>query len=516
MSKPLPTVSQILSDPRFAQTARLFQELNKRWTPHAGQIAAGEHIFRRGARRLFIENGRKWGKTEFACDVVWRLGNMIQNGQGYYFGAYQKAVREFLWAPERIQKHGPAEYVRDIHKTEMRLTFTSGTFVKLDGADEFRGSKGFNPDFVILDEFADYPEDFWFAMSPNFMSKDTIVVIISSPPWELESEPGQPVLFCRIADLWKKRMNEAIKAGKRPRQVYINAPSRENPHLPAGYLEEEREDLIAMGLEDVWQREYEAKRVLGGGKRVIPTFDRNIHMHPHDEVMARIEKDRQQLLWFNVSDPGNSTVFATLFMAVNPYTKEVYFLDEDYEKSEENTTEHILWPRFKEKEDELYPSEEEERFTRVYDEEAKWWAVGVNNDFGVAYIPTEKATNSREFGLSLLRSIFRYKKAFVSDRCHWFIWELENWRKDKRGQIPKINDHLIDCARYGLHAADYFLTREEMDKPLPVHPREQRRQIAASDPHQELEEMAEALFGSTDLDHLAGRFDNLDTGEYDA
>lgn len=497
----IPTPSQILTDDRFGHLATLLSSLNKSWKPHPGQEVVGKYIFQHGARRIFLENGRKWGKTEFCADICWRLGNMIQGGQGYYFGAYQKSVREFLWAPGRLQNHGPRDYVKEIHKTEMRLTFTSDTFIKLDGADEFRLSKGFNPDFVILDEFADYPEDFWPAMSPNFASKDAIVVIISSPPWLLENAPGEPVLFTRIADLWKRYMEEAHREKRRSKYIYLNRTSFDNErNLPSGFLQQEEIELKAMGLEDIWEREYLAKRVTGGGKRIIATYEKAKHMVPHDWLMSnKIERNRDILQWCTGVDPSQSA-FGVLNIAVNPYSKEVYFLDEILEKQDTETTEHLLWPRIKEKEDELYPEEghepDSERWDRVCDEAAKWWIVGCANDpnININFHPTEKATHSIEFGLSLLRSIFRYNKAYVSDRCQWFGYYLENWRRDKKGNIPNTGKDLIDCGRYILHRLGYYLTEDDKKIIPKIHPREQRVRLRT--PEQDMAETGDALYGN--------------------
>ncbi len=475
MKTKFPTASRILSDPQFRDLAELYGALNEGWTPHEGQIEVGEAIFSDGARRIFIENGRKWGKSEFAVDLCWRLGNAIQGGQIYYYGAYAKAVREFIWASQRLQKHGPESYVSDIHKTEMRITFTSGTFVKCDGADEFKISKGFNPDVVILDEFADYDEDFWVAMSPNFASKDTIVIIISSPPWLLESEPGKPVIFCRIADLWAKYQKDAEKKGLNSKYRYYNQPTTKNPHISREWLAEEKQALIDLDLEDVWMREYEAKRVVGGGKRIVGTYFAAQHMKPHDILMQKLDRDKTILVWASIVDPSNSA-FGYLCMAVNPYTKEVYFLDEILEKSEDETTEQAISPRIKAIEDELFSDEENsdtERFERVCDEAAKWFIVGCANDpqIGVHWHPTEKHLHTKEFGISLLRTLFRYNKGYVSDRCKWLSWQLENYRKDKKGAIPKLNDDLIDAARYGLHKLGWYLSPDDIPRTSTPHPK---------------------------------------------
>ena len=491
-------VSQLLTDDRLQAYARLISELNANFKPNPGQIEAGEWLFSKGARRIFIECGRKWGKTSWCVDTCWRLGNMIQNGQGYYFGALAKSVREFLWAPGRLQAHGPREYIAEIHKTEMRQTFTSGTFVKLDGADEFRASKGFNPDFCVLDEYADYPEEFWHAMSPNFASKDCIVIIISSPPWLLETEPGKPVQFVRLADVWQGYMDEAMRKGKQSRYVYMNQPSHVNEcNLPKGWLAEEEKELAALGMKDVWEREYLAKRVVGGGRRLIGTFDREKHVFTYEEIQKKIERDKTVMEWVTSVDPSQSA-FGALVMALNPYTKEVYFMDEVLEHDENATTEHALWPRLQAMEEEAFfeaSSTQEDSFTRVCDEAAKWWIVGCANDrdIGVSFLSTEKFSNSIESGVSTLRTLFSTNRGYVSERCKNLIWQMENWRRDQRGVVPKANKDLIDCARYGMHVVNFALSKE--DRPLwkTPHPRQLQHENYIS-LEKELSEVANVLF----------------------
>jgi len=497
-------MSQILSDPSYSQLAHFLSVLNAKWKPTPKQIEIGKMIYVEGKRRVFIEAGRKLGKSETACDIIWRLGNMIKDGQMYYFGAYQKAVREFIWANSRLQNHGPKEYIKAIHKNEMRVTFTSNTFCKCEGADEFTISKGFTPDVVILDEFADYSDEFWHAMSPNFAPKDCIVIIISSPPWVLEREPGDPVLFCRIADEWKRRHTIEKGGGEKSKYAYVHGTIYDNPHIPKQWIEEERKELISMGLEDVWEREYLAKRVVGGGRRIVGTFERGRHMKPHAWLMDRIKRDANHLTWINGMDPGSSSVFAGLQVAINPYTKEIYFLDETYEKQEDNTTATKLWPQMEAQENELFPGTDPNRFMRVYDEAAKWWALDVLSHFNIAMNPTQKAANAKDMGLSILRTAFSFDKAFVSDRCKWFAWELENYRKDSKGRIPKKNDHLIDTARYIIHEAGYFITEEDRPKKETPHIRYERRAIRPEEEILDDDDYGDAFYSG---------FDNVEVDE---
>jgi hypothetical protein len=513
----MPDYRSVLTDPRFAHLAKLFRALNDKWQPNPGQLEAGTALYVEGIRRLGIECGRKFGKSDWCTDTCWRLGNMIQNGQGYYFGAVAKGAREFIWSNERLQNWGPREFVSDINKTDMRLTFTSGTFVKVDGADEFRGSKGFNPDFMILDEAADYPDGFWHAMRPNFASKDCIVVVVSSPPWILEEAPGKPVYFCRMMDLWKKYMQEAKAKGARPKHFYCNYPSHVNAkNLPPGFLEQEEKELRDMGCDDIWEREYLARRVTAGGRRIVGSFKPDRHVYSHDELIKEhIERNRNTLTWITAVDPSQ-TLFGTLIMAVNPYTKEVFFLDEIAEQDENETTEAQLWPRIAEKEQDIIGEdtgeEDSERFLRVCDEAAKWWIVGCANDpgIGIAFNPTEKALNSIEYGVSLLRELFKHNLGYVSDRCSMFIYQLTNWRRDARGLIPEKGKDLIDCGRYGLHEAGYYLTRDEIPEIKKAHPRLARAETLRDTPESYAQrKMIREFMNNTGLDQS----DNLGDGE---
>lgn len=513
----IPTYSAILTDPRYASMARLMRALNSKWIPHPGQAEVGAAIFVQGKRRIGVECGRKWGKSEIGVDLCWRLGNMIQNGQGYYFGAQQTAVREIIWANDRMQGWGPAEYVRDIHRNEMRMTFASGTFVKCDGADEFRGRKGFNPDFVICDEAADYSDAFWHAMRPNFASKDCIVVIITTPPWELESEPGRPCYFLRMMDIWKKNMEDAARKGEYSPYFYTCQPTHANEkNLPTGFLQQEEKELRELGCEDIWEREYLARRVIAGGKRIIGTFKPDKHVYPFEWIWKyKIERNIDILNWLTIVDPSQ-TLFGMLIIAINPYTKEVFFLDEIAERDENETTEHALWPRIKEIEDACYPptrSEDPDRFVRVCDEAAKWWIVGCANDpeIGVAFNPTEKASNSIEMGVSILRSVFRYGLGYVSDKCVTLSYQLVNWRRKQNGAIPETGKDLVDCARYGIHEAGYYLSREEAPQLLARHPRAERADIIRDTPEAYAETLAYKDFLKDDG---LSAFDNL--GEEDA
>lgn len=453
----IPDTHSLITDPRWRKAGYLFHCLNNRKDPNTGKIwkpndmqrQVGEYFFVHGKRRGMAVCGRKSGKSEISVDLMWRFGNLINKGQIYYFAKEQTAAREIIWESNRLKDWGPQDYVADANENEMRVTFTSGTFAKCDGADRFASKKGFNPDVVILDEAADYPDAFWHTMLPNFAAKDCIVLIITSPPWEQELEPGKPTLFMRMVELYKKE----------PRYFYINVTSFVNEmNLPEGFLQQEEKDLTEMGQKDIWEREYLAKFIITGGASIIPTFDKTRHVVPHEQVLARI-KDREKDFEFVTSlDPGS--VYGAVFQALNLYTKEAYWLDELYVREQADQMVEIFWPDVLKKQQELFPNQE---WLTVYDEAAKWFYIEATNRFEAELVPTEKARNDKMDGISLLRTIFAYGKGLMSDRCKWTAWEFENYRRDDKGNIPKKNDHNIDNSRYNLHAVNYHIGRE--DKP---------------------------------------------------
>lgn len=472
-SNPIPLLlspqarSKIAGDKRWREYAILLKELHSNWTPHRGQVEIGNMIFHKGKRRIFGENGRKWGKTEFACYMIWRLGNMMPGASGYYYGSSLKGAREIIWENNRLVNFGPRRYIAKVNNQDMRITFTNDTKVKVEGAAEAELSRGFNPHFVILDEFKDITPSFWSAMTPNFATHDCIVLIIGTPPEQLEDEPGKPCLFVRVADMFKNH----------PNYGYVNQPSWVNEHLPPGFLEQERRDCIELAMYDTWLREYEAKRVRIGGKRVVGTFDRDRHVRSRAWMTERLYKERHDLQWCTVLDPGHAGAFGGLLMAINPYSKHVYFVSNLYEKDLDQIFCANIWPQMRKKEQIWIPDWKDEVSLRIYDEAELWWANEFQANFPAeaGFLPTEKGRNAHSAGVGFLRMIFAWDMGYVCEGdCDWFIWELENHRLLDNGR-PDNNCHLIDCSRYGLHAWDYEITRE--DRPTIEKPPLLRKQL---------------------------------------
>ena len=114
---------------------------------------------------------------------------------------------------------------------------------------------------------------------------------------------------------------------------------------------------------------------------------------------------------------------------------------------------------------ELNPYIDVEDWYKVYDEAAAWFATELMGQFGDYFMPTAKHLHKKENGLSLCKDQMIYNTITFTDRMVKLKWELQNYVRTDKGDIPKKNDHLIDCWRY-LNAAANYDMNEIIEKTL--------------------------------------------------
>jgi hypothetical protein len=427
-------------------TLQILDDLHSMWTPHKGQITAGRPIVNRRADITFCQNGRKWGKTEFAAYMLWRHALLNPGSACYYVTPEYSHGREIIWNNQRLQRFGPAKYVKKISNQEARVVFNNGSFIKIIGSENWAVANGLTPDFVVYDEFKIFHPQWHTEFNPNRIVRKAPLVIIGTPP---KPEDRNREQYEELAEEAKSRND----------QVWMKQTSYDNPHIDPEWLDMEREKLFARGEEDVWFREYEGKIVPGGKSAIFPMFNEARHIAPHNAIIREIRKDLKKLEWFLVTDPGTTTCFAALFCAINPYTKKLYILDELYETNQQETSVRRMYPRMDAKMMEFYPlSDIDEDWFKGYDEAAAWFAQEVLGQYGVTFMPTQKHLHKKEEGLSLIKDQMLHDLVVISDRCGKLKWEIEGYAKDIKGNIPKKNDHLIDCFRYLNSFANYSMT----------------------------------------------------------
>jgi hypothetical protein len=422
--------------PEIVRIATGLKALHERWTPHDAQIEIGRALLGERKKEVFAQCGRNLGKSELTGYLMWRWAWTFPGSENYYFSPYMKQSREIMWASRRIQEFGPKDWIEKVNEQEMRITFKNGSFIKLDGSDNVEAYRGVKPKgLTVYDEFKDFRPEFHDAYDPNRAAHDTPLFIIGTPP-EFEGQ------FTEVAASWAKDANKA----------FFKFPTYSNPHISRDWLEKKKAELYERGEGDKWEREYMAEFVRGGSKRIFPML-KDTFIKPHGEIMTSIMRDRRKLEWFCWADPAGASCFAVIFVAINPFTRQVYVLDEIYETRQEEMTVDKIGARIISMTRQLYDGE----WRFGYDEAEAWFRNEMLERFGLSFEPTQKAKNDKTTGLSLIKDIMLNGKLTLSSRVQKLFWEMDNYRKDDEGRIIKKNDHLIDSMRYTLGAAYYSL-----------------------------------------------------------
>ena len=424
------------------------EQLHAKWKPHPAQITVGRALIYDGCKNIMAVCGRNFGKSELMGYLLWRWAWTYPGSENYYFAPFMKQAREIMWASKRIQSFGPWDWVESINETEMRIRFNNGSFIKLEGSDNDQALRGIKPRGVIIyDEYKDFRPEFHDAFDPNRAAFDAPLFVIGTPP---EFENHFNAMETDFSNDPKKR--------------FFRFPTEANPHIPRDWLESKKKELYAKGEGDKWEREYMALNVRGGASRIFPMLNPDSHVHAHNALLYRIAKDRRKLSWYAWADPAGASCFAVLFVAINPYTREVFVLDEIYETSQAEMTVVKIGERIQSIVAELAPKAE---WRYGYDEAEAWFRNEMLNHFELPFEPTSKAKHDKLSGLSLIKDMLLKGKLYISDRCKKLFWEMDQYRKDSNGRIPKLNDHAIDCLRYVLDADHYALT--ESVEYLPEH-----------------------------------------------
>lgn len=443
---------------------QIMEDLHKHWRPYkgvtgVGQVEAGRPLINGDVNTVFIQCGRKWGKTEFAIYNLWRHALIHPGSSCYYIAPELKHGRAILWHNMRLQRFGQErdevgrllpggdnpikKYIKKINNGDCRIYLNNGSTIEIFGSENWGAANGLTPDFAVYDEFKHFKNQFHTEFNPNRIVRRAPLLIIGTPP-----KPGDPNK--------DQYLSVAEQAAERKDQLRIIAPSYENPTIPKDEIDREIEILKQRGEYDVIEREYYGKLVYGGADSIFPMFDPDRYVKKHQEIKEEIRRDIKKLEWFCVADPGTTTCFAVLFGAINPYSRKIYLMNEIYERDQHATSVRNMYPKMEAlmKQNNKYSSIEDD-WVKQYDEAAAWFANEVMQQYGVYFSPTQKHLNKKEEGISLIKDILLFDMVVISDNCPKLMWEMQNYVKDGNGNFPKKDDHLIDCFRYLLAAANY-------------------------------------------------------------
>ncbi|MEY3879361.1 MAG: Rhizobium phage RHEph10 [Pseudomonadota bacterium] len=442
--------------------SQVLADLHSAFMPHRGQINVGHALFTAGKKRIFVECGRKWGKTEMLIYSLYRTCLMNQNQWCYYIAPFKDQIKDLVWSngrlPYFLTKKLMDKYGITINNSDFRVSFRNGSFIKSDGADNYEKGRGYSATgLVVYDEFKDHNPNFHDGFEPNLGITDAPLMIIGTPPDASEDSFKR---WCTIAD-------EVLVS---PVGFHICMPSMTNPHISKDFFIRKEAELREKGEYWKWQKEYLAMRVRASGNNIFPMLSPQKHVKSYKEMMDTIGCFPKQWDFFGGFDPGSAKCFAFLAVAINRYNKQVFVLDQIYAtKLEECRVDNIL-PRAIKIMRDIMPHQDS--WLCVYDYAATWF---MNEAQSPAYIddivllPCTKDLKNKENKLSLIKDILiKEQSFFMSERCvkdgAGLFWEMEKYATDDKGKIPKEDDHAIDTFRYILNAANFHSV--EMDEPI--------------------------------------------------
>jgi len=437
--------------------SRIWDKRNKRfgWRPTPGQVKVGMALFAHNKKRIFIQCGRKWGKTEFVIYTLLRWAVLNPDSSCAYFGPTRNDARKIIW--RRLKTFIPKEFLmegsveRAFKEQTLTVRLWNGSEITVDGTLDEDAGRGVEPHIVVYDEYKDHKDGFRESMEANLEVYNAVEMFIGTPP---DHQNHFTV------------MAEEIKND--PDGFFIEAPSVEGPvySTESGKqkLQKLKDKYTKLGDLSFYYREYEGKFVRGGKGTIFPMFNKDKHTVSEDNLRELMFKDRHKLQWYSITDPGSTTCHATLLAALNPFNSTWYVLEEIYETNPQETTTRRIWPRVEANVNKWYPELpiSDPRLYKGYDEAAAWFRLEVQDSYGdIGLTPTNKKLSDKGNGISLIKDQMLEGKILINENCKWFIWEIEQYVKDKNGNIPKENDHLIDVMRYLNSAAGYRFDPEQ-------------------------------------------------------
>ena len=455
-------MSEILLSKQDQLTLQILDDLNKprgegvecglESRLHEAQIEDLKPMYQGAVRNVFLACGRKYGKTELAGYVLWRQALMVPGSECFYITPEAVGGRKIIWEGGRLQKFlgkDTEKYIFSIRNQDMTIKLKNGSYIQVVGSDNYMIANGLTPAIAVYDEFKGFNHRWHQEFAPNRIVKDAPFVYIGTKP--------------RAGNKNIEQYNEILEYGKTSDKWHVaerttfDNPLNLLPHKKSA-IDEEIAQLIARGEEDVVQLEYYSKVIPGGKKAIFPMLTKERHVRPHKEIMDELKRDVKKLDWFCITDPGSTTCHATLFAAIHPYTRKMYIVDELYETDQAETSTRRIYPQMDSKMAEFYPhSDPNDDWLKGMDEAAAWFSREVMDQYGVYFLPTQKHLNKKEHGLSLIKDLLLFDLVVMSDRCINLFKEMELYAKNERGDIPKKNDHLIDCFRYLLGFANYSM-----------------------------------------------------------
>ena len=128
--------------------------------------------------------GRRFGKTYLSMYELLRFASRKPNSKIFYVSPTYRMSKEIMWKPLKklvTDKH----WVKYTNESDLSLILKNGSQISLKGADKSPDNlRGVGLDFLLLDEYADIPEEAWYeVLRPTISDKHVTgnVLFVGTP-----------------------------------------------------------------------------------------------------------------------------------------------------------------------------------------------------------------------------------------------------------------------------------------------------------------------------------------------
>lgn len=467
--------------------AAVLQELDKRFQPHRGQLVVMHAYYVLGCKFIFIQCGRKWGKTELELRIgVENCLLPVNDGLTTLYCAYEdEQAQNIVWNEGRLLKFLHPDWISNISETDMRIDFRNKRMFQVDGSNNYKKREGERPSLLLNDEFKRFRPEYWDVVEPNLSVYDAAVIFAGSPP-------EGPCQYTEIADFVKK-LQATTGEG-----FFTQQPSWMNDKTPGliSWLHKRKSHYEASGRMDVWDREYGAIYTRSGTRLIFPEFRRERVQRSEDFIREHVLKTIREWDFYCCADPATGDPFAVLFAAIHRTTKHVAILDLIYETDRHQKAIVNLWPQIQSKIERWNPNYDDWQF--IQDDQNAWWGLEFQSQIPdgpkkPAWTPAGKQTRMKDTGLGIINGIIARDLLWVNEKLEKFFWEHSQYQTDETGKIKKGNDHSIDDFRYILYFSNYDINLVPEEKIPDEYLRDPwiMKQIRAQEGFEENEDLEE-------------------------
>ncbi len=118
------------------------------------------HVYLHPARFRSVSAGRRSGKSFLCMHELYRAANSVEKGMVVYIAPTLKMAKQIMW--RNLLDMIPPDMISEINRTDMSLVLKStGTMIRLFGAEVPDRLRGLSISFAVFDEAADITEEMW-------------------------------------------------------------------------------------------------------------------------------------------------------------------------------------------------------------------------------------------------------------------------------------------------------------------------------------------------------------------